>query len=142
MNTVSHRGTESSPQEREFNHLSSAIVGAAMTVHSTMGPGLLESVYEGALAHELGKLGHRVQRQVPVEVVYDGISLGEGFRMDLLVDGKIVVELKSCEETHPIHAKQVLTYLKLSNHRLGLLINFGKPLIKDGITRLIHGTLS
>lgn len=123
---------------KDPNVISARVVDAAMVVHMNLGPGLLESVYEAALIHELSKRGHVVAGQVPVKVMYDGIALGEGFKMDLLVDDTVVVELKSCEESHPVHAKQLLTYLKLSDRRLGLLINFGKPLLKDGITRIVH----
>jgi len=121
------------------NEVAREIVDAAYQVHKALGPGLLESVYQAALAHELGKRGMRVEQQVPVPVVYDGVELGEGFRADLLVEDKVIVELKSVETTAPVHSKQLLTYLRLADKRLGLLINFGEPLIKDGIERIVNG---
>jgi GxxExxY protein len=112
------------------------IVDAAFKVHSTLGPGLLESVYEVCLVHELTKRGLKVCRQVALPVIYDGMQLDAGFRLDLLVCACVVVELKVVEALLPVHKAQVLTYLKLSGHRLGLLINFNVARIKDGIVRL------
>lgn len=113
------------------------IVDAAFAVHKALGPGLLESVYEVCLGHELNKRGLRVERQVLVPVVYDGMRLDAGFRLDMLVQTEVVVEIKAVEALLPIHEAQVLTYLKLSGHRLGLLINFNVPIIKRGIRRLV-----
>lgn len=121
------------------NEISEIVIGAAIAVHAAMGPGLLESVYELGLAYELRKRGLKVERQVAVPVRYDGQELGEGFRLDLLVEGKVVVELKSVETVHPIHKKQLLTQLKLSGYKLGLLINFNEVLLKSGITRIVNG---
>jgi GxxExxY protein len=121
------------------NEIARIIVDVAFKIHTTLGPGLLESVYEAVMAHELIKRGLRVMRQVPIPIVYDGMMLDEGFRADLIVNDLVIVELKSVEQIHPVHPKQLLTYLKLSNKRLGLLINFNVPLIKNGITRIVNG---
>jgi iron complex transport system substrate-binding protein len=122
-----------------INDISGMIVHAAFKVHSTLGPGLLESVYEAVLEKELLKQGLRVRRQVPVPIRYEDLTFDEGFRVDLIVEECIVVELKSVEQLHPVHAKQVLTYCRLLDFRLGLLINFGAPLLKDGIKRIANG---
>jgi GxxExxY protein len=100
---------------------------------------LLESVYETLLAHELEKRGFNVKMQVPVPIVYEGITFNEGFRTDLIVEDKVIVELKSVETVAPVHKKQLLTYLRLADKRLGLLINFGSALMRDGITRVVNG---
>lgn len=121
------------------NQTASIIVDAALVIHKALGPGLLESVYEVALQHELRKRGLLVQRQVPVTFAYDGHQYDEGFRIDLLVASCVIVELKSVEVIHPVHKKQLLTYLRLSGKRLGLLINFNSALLKDGITRIVNG---
>ncbi|HKI97160.1 MAG TPA: GxxExxY protein [bacterium] len=120
------------------NEIARQVVDAAYKVHTTLGPGLLESVYEQVLAYELGQRGMRVERQVPIQVIYGELRFSEGFRADLLVEGRVIVELKSVEAVAPVHKKQLMTYLRLADKRLGLLINFGAPLIKDGITRLVH----
>ncbi|MCC6467770.1 MAG: bifunctional adenosylcobinamide kinase/adenosylcobinamide-phosphate guanylyltransferase [Alphaproteobacteria bacterium] len=112
------------------------VVDCAFKVHSTLGPGLLESVYEACLALELESRGHGVARQVPVPIVYEGMSLSGAFRIDLLVDNALVVEVKAAEQPNPLFDAQLLTYLKLTGRRLGLVINFDVPLIKDGIRRL------
>src|SRR5262249_23233953 len=112
------------------------IVNAAFAVHVALGPGLLESVYEACLVHELIKQGMKVERQISLPVLYDGVRLDAGLRLDLLVEDFVIVELKSVETVLPVHTAQLLTYLKLSGHRLGLLINFNVPLIKDGIRRI------
>ncbi|HSQ57453.1 MAG TPA: GxxExxY protein [Gemmata sp.] len=124
-----------------INEISGLIVDAPYKIHTTLGPGLLETVYEAVLEKELIRRGLRVRRQVPVPISFDGLKFDEGFRADLLVEDCIVVELKSVEQLHPVHAKQVLTYCKLLNYRLGLLINFGAALIKDGIKRIANGVL-
>jgi GxxExxY protein len=120
------------------NDISGAIVDAAIKVHTALGPGLLESVYEAAMAHELKKRGLPVNRQVPLPVVYEEVRLEEGFRADLVVGGKVMVELKSVDRIGDVHKKQLLTYLKLTGMKLGLLINFNEALIKDGITRIVN----
>ncbi len=121
----------------DVNQVSGMIVDGAFRVHSRLGLGLLESVYEVCLAHELNTRGMRVERQLTVPIVYDGITLETGLRFDLLVQGCVVVELKTVEALMPVHQAQVLTYLKLLGLRLGLLINFNVPVIKDGIRRII-----
>ena len=114
------------------------VVDAAYKVHTTLGPGLLESVYEAVLAYELGCRGLRVERQKVGPVVYDQVRLDVGFRADLVVEDVMILELKSLEATLPVHKKQLLTYLRLADKRLGLLINFGAARIKDGITRVAN----
>lgn len=121
------------------NSVTKQIVDAAFLIHKALGPGLLESVYEVALFHELAKRGLAVARQVPVTFIYDGHVYDEGFRLDLLVDDCVIVELKSVELVHPVHKKQLLTYLRLSQKRLGLLINFNTALLKDGVVRVVNG---
>ena len=121
------------------NQLSKIILAAAFRVHTKTGPGLLETVYEAVLAHELRKNGLRVQRQVPIPIHYDDLVFDEGFRADLLVQERVIVELKSVEKLIPVHRKQVLTQLRLSERRLGLLINFGEAHLKNGIERIVNG---
>ncbi|MDJ0795733.1 MAG: GxxExxY protein [Calothrix sp. MO_167.B12] len=121
------------------NEIAREIVDAAYKVHTTLGPGLLESVYEAAIEYELRKRGLWVVRQVPIPVIYEEVRLEEGFRADLIVEDKVIVELKSVEAVHPVHKKQLLTYLRLADKKLGLLINFGASLIKDGISRIVNG---
>ena len=121
------------------NEIAKEVVDAAYKIHTTLGPGLLESVYEAVLAHELRKRGLQVLRQQPVPIVWEDVHLQEGFRMDLLVEGKVIVDTKSIEEIAPVHKMQVLTYLKLADKRLGLLINFNVDLIKNGIKRIVNG---
>lgn len=121
------------------NGISYLIWKAAFTIHTTLGPGLLESVYETLLKHELVRAGLSVERQVGLPVLYDGLRLENGFRMDIVVKKSVVVELKSVETLLEVHHKQLLTYLKLSGHKLGLLINFNVPAIKEGIFRKVNG---
>ena len=121
------------------NEIAKVVVDAAYRVHVTLGPGLLESVYEVALEYELKKRGLKAVRQRGLPVVYDAIVIDEGYRADLVVEDKVILELKSVEEIVPVHKKQLLTYLRLANMRLGLLINFGDALIKHGITRVVNG---
>ncbi len=120
------------------NEVASAIVDSAFKVHSTLGPGLLESVYEAALGYELMKRGLKVERQKPLKVVYDGVPVGEGFRVDLIVEGIVIVEVKSLESLPPVAYKVLLTYLRVSGLHLGLLINFGEEYVKDGIHRVVN----
>lgn len=122
-----------------MNHISAKIVDAALRVHKSLGPGLLESVYEVVLAHELTKRGLHVVRQHPVPIEYDEIRMQIGFRADLLVEDLVIVEVKSVEAIAPVHKMQLLTYLRLADKRLGLLINFNVALIKDGICRVVNG---
>jgi GxxExxY protein len=128
---------EREPISEAVNQVAKQIVDAAFTVHSALGAGLLESVYEVCLEHELSKRGLKVERQMALPVIYDNIQLEAGFRLDLLVNQCVIVELKAVETLLPVHTAQVITYLKLSKHRLGLLINFNVPLIKDGIKRIV-----
>jgi GxxExxY protein len=121
------------------NQLSKVILDAAFKVHTKTGPGLLETVYEVILAHELRKAGLQVQRQVPIRIRYDDLVFDEGFRADLLVEDKVIVELKSVEQLVPVHSKQVLTQLRLSDCRLGLLINFGATHLRHGSERIVNG---
>jgi GxxExxY protein len=121
------------------NELAKEIVDAAYRIHTTLGPGLLETVYGLTLAWELEKRGLRVARQPEVPVVYQGTRIEAGFRADLIVEDKVIVEVKSVEALAPVHKKQLLTYLRLADKRLGLLINFNVALIKDGITRIVNG---
>jgi len=122
---------------KELNTISYDIIGCAYKVHSALGPSLLESTYEVCLAYELEKTGYKVVTQKPVPVVYEGIKLDAGYRIDMLVEDTIVVELKSVDGILPIHKAQLLTYMKLSGHKLGLLINFNVIDLKQGITRMI-----
>lgn len=117
--------------------VASQVVDAAFKVHSTLGPGLLESVYEACLEHELKTRGFDVARQVTLPVQYNDIIIDVGFRLDLLVSNCVIVELKAVESLLPVHKAQILTYLKLSGHRLGFLINFNTHLLKDGIMRIV-----
>lgn len=120
------------------NELAGEIVNAAFKIHTTLGPGLLESVYETTLAHELEKRGIKATRQQPMPVVYETIRMEIGFRADLVVGDKVIVEIKSIEALAPVHRKQLLTYLRLTDKRLGLLINFNVELIREGITRVVN----
>ena len=121
------------------NEIAKIVVDACYQIHVRLGPGLLESVYLRVLEYELKKRGLNPQREVPVSFRYDELEFDEGFRADLIVNGIVILELKSLEKTAPVHRKQLLTYLKLTGMKLGLLINFGAPLIKDGIVRLVNG---
>jgi GxxExxY protein len=136
INSPSNAGLSSELSE---NEIARVVVDACYQIHQRLGPGLLESVYEIILAYELRKRGLYVERQVPVEIVWDNVRFEEGFRADLIVERKVIVELKSKEGIHPVDKKQVLTHLRLSDKRLGLLINFGEELIKDGISRIVNG---
>lgn len=122
------------------NPLSFKIIGAAIEVHRTLGgPGLLESIYESALCHELSLQGLTIKPQVPVEVCYKGAKIRDPLFLDILVDDRIIIEVKATEKENPIHEVQLLTYLRLTNLRLGLLINFGLKQVKEGIKRVING---
>ncbi len=135
---MNHQATKppSRPIPDQTDLIARHVVDAALTVHRQLGPGLLESVYEICLAHELGKRNLSVQSQVVLPVIYDGIRLDAGLRLDLMVNDCLIVELKTVEDLLLIHHAQALTYLKLSGKRLALLINFNVPLIKDGIKRI------
>lgn len=123
---------------RDLNFISGEIVEAAFQIHSKLGPGLLESVYEVLLAHKLQKRGLSVQRQVRVPISFDGVQFDEEFRADIIVESAVILKIKSVEQLAPVHGKQLLTYLKLMDFQLGLLINFGAPVIKDGIKRVVN----
>jgi iron complex transport system substrate-binding protein len=122
----------------EIDDITGAIVDAAYKIHVGLGPGVLESVYEAVLARSLERLGLKVERQKAVTFHYDGMVFDEGFRVDLLVESTVVVELKSVENLAPVHSKQVLTYLRLMDLRVGLLINFGAPTLKEGLKRIVN----
>ena len=121
------------------NEVARGIVDAAFHIHKELGPGLLESVYEAVLAKELTRRGLAVERQKPVPIRYDGLAFDEGFRADLVVENLVIVELKSVERALPVHKKQLLTYLRLAEKKLGLLINFGTARFKDGVSRVANG---
>jgi GxxExxY protein len=123
------------------NELARIVVDIAYKIHTRLGPGLLESVYEAIMLHELRKRGLSAEKQVAVPVVWEEVKLEIGFRADIIVEGKLILELKSCEAVEPVHKKQLLTYLRLTDCRLGLLINFNVPLIKDGISRVVNNLL-
>ena len=120
------------------NEIGTIVVDAAVKIHMALGPGLLESVYEVVLAHELSKRGLHVERQVPIAIEYDGIRFDEGFRADIIVGEKVVLELKSVEKVTAAHKKQIQTYLRLTDCKLGYLLNFGAALMKQGITRAVN----
>lgn len=121
------------------NELSAIVIDTALDIHRRLGPGLLESVYQEVLLFELRKRGLRVEKEVPIPVVWDDVKLDVGFRADLIVENMLIVELKSLEAVAPVHKKILLTYLRLADKRLGLLINFGMELLKDGISRVVNG---
>jgi GxxExxY protein len=127
--------------EEDYNQTTEKIIGAAIAVHRQLGPGLLESTYEACLAYELNERGLTVERQKDLPVVYKSVRLDCGYRIDLLVNGVIVVELKAVDEMLPIHEAQLLSYLKLSGCKVGLLINFNVMLLKNGVNRIINGSL-
>ncbi|MGA0854766.1 MAG: GxxExxY protein [Luteolibacter sp.] len=122
----------------QIDRIAKEVVDAAFKVHCALGPGLLESAYEACLAHELTKRGYSVERQKPQPVIYEGLEIEVGYRLDLIVENLIIIELKAVEQLAPIHQAQLLTYLKLSNKQIGFLINFNVPLIKDGIRRIAN----
>jgi len=121
------------------NEIAKEVVDAAYAIHTKLGPGWLESVYEVLLADELKVRGFSVQQQVPIHIEYNGREFSEAFRAGLIINGKVSIELKSVEEVRPVHKKQLLTYLRLASLKLGLLSNFGENLIKDGISRVANG---
>jgi GxxExxY protein len=120
------------------NEIGRIVVDTAIAVHWELGPGLLEAVYEVILTRELSERGLKVERQIPVPIEYRGIKFDEGFRADVIVEGKVILELKSVETVHNAHKKQLLTYLKLTGMKLGYLLNFGEALMKNGITRTVN----
>jgi GxxExxY protein len=122
----------------KVNEITGTIIDVSIDIHRLLGPGLLESVYHAILIHELKKRRLDVQSEVTIPVRWDGMQLDLGFRADLIVEGQVIVELKSVERTAPVHRKQVLTYLKVSGLQVGLLLNFGEALMKDGVYRLVN----
>jgi GxxExxY protein len=120
------------------NQIGKIVVDAAIAIHRDLGPGLLETVYEIVLLHELRKRGLRADRQVPIAIEYQGNRFDEGFRADIVVEDKVILELKSVESVNNVHKKQLLTYLKLADKRLGFLLNFGEAMMKQGITRIAN----
>ena len=142
---MNHQGTKGTKKDKmdfdsvdeQLDGIASQVVDSAFKIHKNFGPGLLESAYEACLIQELKKRGAKVESQVAVPMVYEGVKIDVGFRVDLLVEDRLVVELKAVETLLPIHEAQVLTYLKVTGNRLGLLINFNAPLIKKGIKRII-----
>jgi GxxExxY protein len=133
---ISREGAKAQSKE---NEIGAVIVDASIEVHRLLGPGLLESVYESALAHELALRGLSVQSQVPIDVAYKGIRFEQGFRADLIVEKLVVIELKSVEQVSAAHRKQLQTYLRLTDLKLGFLLNFGASLMKEGIVRAVNG---
>ena len=128
---------EREPLPAALEEIATAVVDSAFVVHSTLGPGLLESVYETCLDHELQSRGLSVERQVPVPIVYKDVRLSAGLRLDLIVEQSVIIEVKAVEKLLPVHKAQMLTYLKLQSLRIGFLLNFNVPLIRDGITRVV-----
>ena len=122
----------------DINQLSSKIIGAAIQVHKALGPGLLESAYEECICHELSSQSSSIERQKPLAINYKGIKLDCGYRLDIVVENTIILELKACEKIEPIHKAQLLTYLKLSGLNLGLILNFNVPVMRDGIVRIVN----
>ncbi len=120
------------------NDISFDIIGASIEIHKTVGPGLLESAYESALAYELREIGYDVKQQVPMPFIYKGIKQNVGYKIDLLIDNKVIIELKSVEKLAPVHFAQTLTYLRLSNLKLALLINFNTKILKCGVHRIVN----
>ena len=123
------------------NDISKKIIGAAIEVHKSLGPGLLESAYETCLAYELEQQGLHVQQQLPLPVVYKDVKLNAGYRIDILVENKVIIEIKSVDNLADIHTAQLLTYLKLKDLKLGLLVNFNVVLLKNGLKRILNGYL-
>jgi len=123
---------------RDLEEISADVVDVALKLHRELGPGLLESVYETVLAGKLGAMGYRVDRQLPIEIEFDGMRFENAFRIDLLVSGRLILEIKSVEHLSQAHAKQLLTYLRLTKQPLGLLINFGAATLKEGLRRVVN----
>jgi GxxExxY protein len=129
-------------EKEEINLITEAIIGAAITVHKALGPGLLESAYEACTAYELAERGLKIERQKPLPLIYKQAHLDCGYRVDLLVEDKVIVEIKAVDQLLPIHQAQLLSYLKLSGCKLGLLINFNVQLLTNGVVRVINGKLN
>jgi GxxExxY protein len=129
---------ETQRRRESLNDLSSEVIGAAVAVHQVLGPGLLESAYEMALCHELGLRGLNFERQKSLPLVYKGVSIEPGYRLDLLIENQLIVELKAIDKLAELHEVQVLTYLRLTGIRLGLIINFNVPLLTQGVRRIVN----
>jgi len=129
---------EDAEQRRTLNGIGEKLIGASLRVHTALGPGLLESAYEACLVHELTKVRLAAQRQLVLPILYDGVALDAGYRLDLLIEGQVVVELKAVEQLTNVHTAQVLSYLKLGGFRLGYLLNFNVARMKDGIRRVVN----
>jgi len=125
-------------ENEKLNKITETIIGAVINVHRALGPGLLESAYEACMVYELAQAGLKVEQQKPLPIVYRGVKLECGYRMDLIIDNEVIVEIKSIEKLLPIHQAQLLSYLKLSNCRVGLLINFNIKVLKNGIQRVVN----
>jgi len=123
------------------NKIGKIVVNTAINIHKNLGPGLFETVYEVILANKLKEQGLSVERQVPISIEYEGIKFSEGFKADIIVENKVILELKSVESITKAHKKQILTYLKLTGYKLGYLLNFGESLVKKGISRIINGKI-
>lgn len=136
---MNHKGTEA--QRSELNELSHRVLGFCIEVHRELGPGLLESAYEEALTYELTVAGYRVERQREMPLLYKGMKLDCGYRIDMVVEDKLILELKAVNELLPVHHAQLLTYLKLERRALGLLVNFNVPVLKNGVRRVVSGEL-
>lgn len=132
------RGVSQSLNREEMNSLTSRVLGVVFKVHTALGPGLLESAYESVLAYELDKEGLRVKRQLAMPLIYEEVKLESGYRIDLLVEEEIIIEVKSIEALNDVHLAQVMTYLRLSENRIGLLLNFNVKSMKDGIRRVVN----
>ena len=133
---MNHRGTEKKEDKQELNELSGQVIGLAIEVHKALGPGLLESAYEACVCHELSQNRIGFERQVPVPVTYKGLDLDCAYRLDVIVDQRLILEIKATERLLPIHTAQLLTYLKLTGIKVGLLMNFNAEALRDGIKRI------
>lgn len=136
-----HKGHQEESRSMNENELANKVIGLSIDIHRSLGPGLLENAYEECLYFKLLQAGFKVEKQKPMPLVYEEVKLECGYRIDLVVENKLVVEVKSVDAIHPIHLAQTLTYLRIGDYRLGLLINFNVELLRDGIKRLINGNL-
>ena len=128
-------------EREELNKITEAIIGAAIDVHKALGPGLLESAYIACLVYELIERGYKATREVPLPLIYKGVKLDSGYRLDIFVNDKVIIEVKSVERLAPVHDAQIISYLKIANCKVGLLINFNVKMVKDGIRRFVNGSL-
>jgi len=129
----------SQPTAATLNRITSAIIAGAIDIHRSFGSGLLEGAYAACLAHGLARAGFQVERQKPLPLTYDGLAIACAYRADIVVDGQVLVEVKAVETLSPVHHRQVRTYLQLGDYRVGLLLNFGAPTMKEGIDRIVNG---